>query len=190
VEPVLEKLRAASEYMGDEIVITGFAGPDGKMRMPVFLAEARREGFADFVAKERLPLRIEARNGLVAFSPDPEALAAFAPALEGATGGFESTPFYARIAESYRDGAGFLLCADLARLGHRPPLAGARYFIAEEKEVNNQMEARASVGFEGPRTGIASWLAEPSPMGSLEYVSPDATLVAGFVVKSPVAIVD
>jgi hypothetical protein len=193
VEPMLAQLRAASDYLGDEIVITGFADQAGKMQMPVFLAEAKREGFADFLKREHLPLHSETRNGLVAFSPNSGALAAFAPALDkpsgGFPGGFTVTPFYSRIAESYRDGAGLLLSADLSQLGHRP-LAGARYFIAEEKEVNNQMEARASVGFDGARTGIASWLANPSPMGSLEYVSPDATLVAGFVVKDAVAIVD
>jgi len=190
VEPVLQKLQAASEYLGDEIVVAGFAG-EGQMRAPVFLAEARRDGFADFVKRQGLPLEIVARNGLVAFSPSREALAAFAPVLDQPSGGFESTPFYARIAESYRDGAGLLLCADLSRLGAgHSPLADARYFIAEEKEVNNQLEGRASVGFDGPRTGIASWLASPSPMGSLEYVSPDATLVFGFVVKNPVAIFD
>jgi hypothetical protein len=52
VEPVTERLRAASEYSGDEIVIAGFSGPDGKMQMPVFLAESRREGFAEFLKKE------------------------------------------------------------------------------------------------------------------------------------------
>jgi hypothetical protein len=46
------------------------------------------------------------------------------------------------------------------------------------------------VGFDGPRTGIAAWLADPSPMGALDYVSPDATLVTAFVVKNPAAIVD
>ena len=202
VEPVLQKLQAASEYLGDEIVIAGFAG-DGQTRGPVFLAETKREGLADFLKREGLPLQIETRNGLVAFSPSREALTAFAPALDSAPGGFQNTPgfettpgfqttpFWARIAESYRDGAGLLLAADLSRLGAgHQPLAGARYIIAEEKEVNNKLEGRASVGFDGPRTGIASWLANPSPMGSLEYVSPDATLLAGFVVKDPVAIVD
>jgi hypothetical protein len=195
VEPILAQLRAASDYLGDEIVITGFTGQAGKMQMPVFFAEARREGFADFLKKEHLPIHSETRNGLIAFSPNSEALAAFAPVLDQPSGGFKGTPFYSRISESYRDGAGLLLSADLSQLGQARlsqgrPLAGARYFIAEEKEVNNQMEARASVGFDGARTGIASWLASPSPMGSLEYVSSDATLVAGFVVKNAVAIVD
>ena len=79
----------------------------------------------------------------------------------------------------------------LAHWQHQPfAAAGVRYFIAEEKEVNHQMEARATLGFDGPRTGIAAWLADPAPMGSLDYVSPDATFVAAFVVKNPGAIVD
>jgi hypothetical protein len=84
-----------------------------------------------------------------------------------------------------------LLCADLARLPSPPPqLNGVRYIIAEQKEVNHQMEASATVGFDGPRTGIAAWLADPSPMGALDFVSPDATLVTAFVVKNPADIVD
>jgi hypothetical protein len=85
------------------------------------------------------------------------------------------------------------LSADLSKVGPRQGLAaagGARYFIAEEKEVNHLMEARASLGFDGPRTGMAAWLADPSPMGTLDYVSPEATIVTAFVVKSPAAIVD
>ena len=191
VEPVLQKLQAASAYLGDEVVVAGFM--DGaQMRGPVFLAETKRDGLGDFLKQQGLPMQVEARNGLTLFGPNREAMAAFAPALDAATGGFEATPFYSRIAESYREGAGLLLCADLARLGgkDKTPLPGARYLIAEEKEVNGKLEARGSIGFDGPRSGIASWLANPSPMGSLEYVSPEATLLAGFVVKSPANIVD
>ncbi len=115
-------------------------------------------------------------------------MAAFAAALIRAS---RTRGLYARIAQRYGEGAGLLLCADLARLPSPPQqLNGVRYIIAEQKEVNHQMEARATVGFDGPRTGIAAWLAEPSPMGALDYVSPDATLVTAFVVKNPAAIVD
>ena len=51
------------------------------------------------------------------------------------------------------------------------------------------MVASAALGFDGPRTGIAALLADPSPMGSLDYISPDALAVLGFVVKNPGAIV-
>jgi ferric-dicitrate binding protein FerR (iron transport regulator) len=193
VEPTIEKLRAASAYLGDEIIVTAFAGADGKMLGPVVFAEVKREGFPEFLKRQGLPVSIETRPGAVAFGPPGGAVAAFAAALDS---GFQNTGLYARIAQRYGEGAGLLLCADLARLGPEgapPPQQqpnGVRYIIAEQKEVNHQMEARATVGFDGPRTGIAAWLADPSPMGALDYVSPEATLVAAFVVKNPAAIVD
>jgi hypothetical protein len=52
------------------------------------------------------------------------------------------------------------------------------------------MEARVSVAFDGPRAGIAAWLASPAPMGTLDYVSPEATLAAAFVVPNGADIVD
>jgi hypothetical protein len=62
--------------------------------------------------------------------------------------------------------------------------------MAEERRVNDHAEGRATIGFDGPRTGIAAWLAAPAPMGSLDYVSPDASFLMAFVVKSPAAIVE
>jgi hypothetical protein len=44
---------------------------------------------------------------------------------------------------------------------------------------------RAAVSFDGTRQGVASWLAAPSPAGSLDFVSPDATFAASMVMKSP-----
>ena len=194
VGPILEKLRAASEYLGDEIVVTGFTGATAKPNSRSSSPKSKRPGFAEFLKQQQVPaeLAVEERNGLVAFGPK-DAVAAFAASLDAPAGGFQNTPFYTRINESYKNGAGLLLSADLAGLGPNQATAiagGARYFIAEEKEVNNQMEARAALGFDGPRTGMAAWLADPSPMGTLDYVSPEATIVTAFVVKSPTAIVD
>src|SRR5207302_5318216 len=130
----------------------------------------------------------EVRNGLVAFGPGGDSVAALAASLEAPEGGFSRTPFYTRINEAYTNGAGLLLAADLQVIAGKNAIA--RYFIAEEKQVNGQMEARASLGFDGPRTGIASWLAAPASMGTLDYVSPEASIVTAFIMKSPVAIVD
>jgi hypothetical protein len=187
VEPLIEKLRAASEYLGDEIVVTAFAGPDGRTLGPVVFAEVKREGFPEFLKRQGLPLSIVTRPGLVVFGPPGGAVEAFAAALDS---GFQNTGLYGRIAQRYGKGAGLLLCADLARLLAPPQLNGIRYIIAEQKEVNHHMEAHADMGFDGPRTGIAAWLADPSPMGALDYVSPDATLVTAFVVKNPADIVN
>jgi ferric-dicitrate binding protein FerR (iron transport regulator) len=192
VEPVIEKLRTASEYLGDEVVVVAVAGADGGMEAPVFVAETRREGFPEFVRQQRIQAAVVTRPGLVVFGPAKASLENLAGALDAASGSFQGTPFYNRIASAYHEGAGLLLCADLSRLSNDrgPQTASFRYFVAEQKDVQGQMETRAAVDFNGPRTGIAAWLAEPSPMGSLDYISPEATLVAAFVVKSPAAIVD
>ena len=179
VEPVIEKLRAANEYLGEEIVVFGTS----QTHAPVFLAEVKRDGLSDFLKKEGLPLAYVTRPGLILFSPSRGALDA---ALDSS---FQKTEFYNRIANVYRQGAGLLLCADLAGLGpHAGTPGGARYLIAEQKQVGGKMETRATVAFEGQRTGVAAWLAPPSPMGALDYVSPDATFAADFAVKTPAAI--
>ena len=176
-EPVIEKLRAASEYLGDEIIIAGAGDAEGK-HAPVFLAEVKRDGFSEFLKKEVPGLTVEMRSGLAVFGPMADAVKSLADSLDSPTG-FQTTQLYTRVSESYREGAGLLLAADLSRLSNRsaaaaestpsaparPGILGlsGRYFIAGEKEVNNQLKASASLEFDGERTGIAAMLAEPAP---------------------------
>jgi hypothetical protein len=184
----VETLRTASDYLGDEIDIAA-GGGEG----PVLLAEQKREGFEEFLRKKGVSMPVVTRGGVLLFGPDRGAVEAAAAGLDS---GFQSKPLYARIAESYREGAGLLIWADLAQPLAQPlsqpptPFQGARYFFAEQKEAGSRMVASASLGFDGPRTGMAADLARPSPMGSLDYVSPDALAVLGFVVTDPGAIVD
>lgn len=188
LEPILDKLRAGSDYLGDEIDIVALADSQGKPRPPALIAETRREGFADFLHQNAARLDVQPHGSLVVFGPVADSVQSLASSLDSPAG-MQGTPFFARIEESFHNGAGFLIAADLARIGAQP-LQGVRYLVCEEKEVDRQMEMSASVGFDGPRTGMASWLADPSPMGSLDYISPDATLVLAATVKSPVAILD
>ena len=189
IEPVIEKLRAASDYLGDEIVIAGFTGADGKVQPPALIAEIRRDGFADFLKQNAPAFAIQTHGSIVVFGPVRESVEALAASLDGPQS-IQGTPFYARVEESFRNGAGLLLCADLSRLHMNGGPGSMHYLVCEQKEVDGQMEMSASLGFDGARTGIASWLAEPAPMGSLDYISPDATLVAAATVKSPAAILD
>ena len=188
VQPIIEKLRAASSYLGDEIDVVIGAGANGEPQPLVLVSELKRDGFPEFLAQQGLSLAVEVRRGLVAFGPDRAAVNAVAAVLDSPVGGFEGTPFYARIEQIYHEGAGLLICADLSRMGHHT--AGLRYFVAEEKEVNRQMEARASLTFDPAHSQIAAWLADPAPMGALDYVSPEAGTVAAFVVRDPAAIAD
>jgi hypothetical protein len=48
----------------------------------------------------------------------------------------------------------------------------------------------ADLMFASERQGVASWLAAPASMGSLEFVSPDASMVTSAVIKNPRSIME
>jgi len=64
------------------------------------------------------------------------------------------------------------------------------YLIAEHREVNGQSENRVDLQFSGARQGVVSWLAAPAPIGSLNFVSPNAAIAVAGLSKDPKAIAD
>jgi FecR protein/Putative zinc-finger len=188
IGPIVDKIRAGSTYLGEELVMTAKAGPNG-IQAPAFLAETTRDGFPEFLKKTLPGVAVVSRPGLVVFGPDAATVEALAASLDAPAGGFQGAPLYSRIAEAYRQGAGILVAADLAQT----PQAvqhGLQYIVAGQKQVDYHMEMRATLGVAGQASGIVQWLAAPGPMGALDYVSPEATFVAGFVVRDPAAIVE
>src|SRR6266511_1814649 len=140
---------------------------------------------------------------LIAVSPRPEQLQSLAVRMRQGAKPFASTSFYAQIANLYRDGAGLVIAADLDRIvmqslrkekdaaaAQQLGVTDLRYFIVEIKEKDGRPYNRAVVSFRENQRGVTSWLAQPGPMGALEFISPDASLVAAFVVKEPTALVD
>lgn len=150
-------------------------------------------------------------NDVLAASPNLETLRQLAlrqqnPAMRT----FLTRPFGERIASLYREGVGFLVAADLERMitpalnadkgaavARQLGLTDLRHVVIEVKEKDGRAFNRAVVGFQpktasaqGAAHGIPTWLAAPGPMGSLDFISPNAALVAAFVVRQPTAIVD
>ena len=140
--------------------------PTASRRLPVFLAEveARRLCRVPEAAASAGRSRWKTRNGLVAFGPTRRGAGARRSA-RFADRRFKGTPFYARITESYQQRRRPAACAPtLPRCGpHQAIAGGVRYFIAEQKEVNNQMEARAALGFEGRAPGSPPGWPTPRP---------------------------
>ncbi len=185
LEPLLARIQGAAGTV-DGLAVLVLTGAENQPDAPVFLASVKGPGLS--AALKGSAAVVEERQGFAAFGPDRGAVEAMARALDQPQGGFRNAPCYARLQEAFGAGDSAALCMDLARFGR--PANGVRYFLAEERPLNGQPSPRVTVGFDGARTGMAGWLAAPAPMGSLDYISSDATLVAAFVVKSPAAIVD
>ena len=64
------------------------------------------------------------------------------------------------------------------------------HLLLEQKHLGTKTHHRASLTFSNARSGMASWLASPAPMGALDFISPDAQLVSAFVFKDPVKLLD
>jgi FecR protein/Putative zinc-finger len=230
IDQAIDLMRAVGSYLGDEIAIAASANPkgSGEPEEPVLLAEVKDGGaFRSFLEGqlEKLgsgrkharivddPMNIASEGkdeffiwitgDLVAVSPRQDSLKSLAARTRQGANPFASTPFYAQIANLYREGAGLVIAADLDRIvmqslrkekdaaaAQQLGVTDLRYFIVEIKEKDGRPYNRAVVSFRENQRGVTSWLAQPGPMGALEFISPDASLVAAFVVKEPTALVD
>ncbi|MDX1643688.1 MAG: FecR domain-containing protein [Thermoanaerobaculia bacterium] len=116
---------------------------------------------------------------------------------------FVDTAFGHRIRDAYAEGAGVLIAADLGHFGaaeaidgptaetlEATGLAAAEHLVVEQKWIGGRTQHRAVLGFDGARRGMAAWLAPPGPMGSLEFVSPDAKFAAAVLLVDPAVLVD
>jgi hypothetical protein len=127
--------------------------------------------------------------------------------MNSGSSGFAVGDFGKQIASAYTRGAGIILAADLhqmiddkAAMNHsakpdkeamaKSGIEDVRYLIAEHREVNGQPENRLNLQFAGTRRGIVSWLAAPAPIGSLEFVTPNAAVAVAMLSKDPAAIAD
>ncbi|HET6862989.1 MAG TPA: FecR domain-containing protein, partial [Pyrinomonadaceae bacterium] len=151
------------------------------------------------------------QSDLLAASPRLERLQELAQTVaSGGNSGFSANPFHDRIAQIYSEGAGLVVGANLEQIVantkderakgadaekreatlEKLGILSVKYFILDQKETGGKTHTQASLSFNDTHKGIPSWLAAPGPMGSLEYISADANVVGGFVVKNPVALVD
>ena len=229
-EEFIEKFYALSQYLGEEVVLSGETGTATPSL--VFAAEVRKPGLKDFLRQMLQELPRNSKPAVLVL--DPEELASpethpmalqpvvlvrpdfviaaasietvrnFNSLLDRGSNQFASTPFGRRVAQSYKGGASVLVAADLHKMLTRVPLGteqnaamldrtgfqDAKYFVWEHKSVANQATSQMELSFTGPRHGVAGWLAAPSPLGSLDFVSPKAVVAASVVLKNLAKIFD
>jgi hypothetical protein len=229
LEDSVENFYELSQYLGDEIVISGEIG--GLTPNLMLVAEVRKPGLKDFLRQmlEELPSNstsrvlvldpeelastpiqptvrpvVLVRPELVVAGPSLEAVRKFNRTFESGTGHFASSAFAKRLAQAYQDDISVLVGADLHRIVAQIPLRtqqneatfdrtgfqDAKFVVWEHKSETERVSSEMEVSFMGPRHGVASWLASPSHLGSLDFVSPNAAVAASVVLKNPGQIFD
>jgi hypothetical protein len=140
-------------------------------------------------------------GNVVAIGGAVATLAGVERAVDTGGAGFLKSPLWARVSESYKTGTGWIFAADMEQIlgSHVLPtnvtsaattsgitgFDNVRFLVVERKENLGRTENSASLSFSGARRGIMSWLAAPGPMGTLDFISPEASFAASFVIKNP-----
>ncbi|MEM1201614.1 MAG: FecR domain-containing protein [Acidobacteriota bacterium] len=123
---------------------------------------------------------------------------------DGQSNPFVGSPFHASIVALYAEGAEFVVAADLHSMVDRAVRASAdtetpfealgvdnvRHLMLEQKRLAGKTSHRAVMTFDEARHGMASWLAAPASMGALDFVSPEAKLLAAAVFQDPAKLLD
>ena len=231
LEDALEKFYQLSQYLGNEVVVSGTR--EGQKEPSVLLiAELRQPGLKEFLtqaekdlgsksspalrvldvnelasAKDSSPskgLVVVVRPDYVMVGSDLATLRKVNARLERKEVEFGSTPFGQRVVRAYEGGLSAVGAVDLQsvlaqlprsteqneKIFQRTGFSDMKYFVWEHKSAGGQASSEVELSFTGPRRGIAAWLAAPGPLGSLDFVSPDAVMAAVVLLDNPVRIFD
>ncbi|MGD0404634.1 MAG: hypothetical protein ABSB66_15730 [Candidatus Acidiferrales bacterium] len=223
----LENVYQLSQYLGDEIVVSG--ATDGRNATALIVAEIRKPGLkkllvqrlSELADKSRPAVRILdqqelatadegaanepvalVRSDFIVIGTDLATVRGFSAHLDRSSREFVSTPFGRRVAQSYQGGATVLGAMDLQNMlslvptgakqeqitFQRTGFADMKYLVWDHKTVAGQVVSQTELSFTGPRHGMAAWLAPPSPLGSLDFASPRAMMVAAIALTNPAQI--
>ncbi|MGZ4860190.1 MAG: hypothetical protein ACXV8M_11590, partial [Candidatus Angelobacter sp.] len=109
-----------------------------------------------------------------------------------------------RVAQSYQGGTNTIFGIDLHKVVglaaqskpqnremlEKMGFADANYLVTENRISGGRSENKMELTFNGPRRGVASWIAAAAPMGALDFVSSKAAMVGDLMLKDPAQIFD
>jgi hypothetical protein len=124
--------------------------------------------------------------------------------LDGGPGTFAASVIGKRLMQAYQSGTGTILGADLQNLltlvPQNPPqtrtmleksgFSDMKYAVMDSKLSGKNATTQMELVFNGPRRSIASWIAAPAPLGSLEFMSPTSYVAEAFRLKPLTQIYD
>jgi FecR protein/Putative zinc-finger len=143
------------------------------------------------------------RQDMLVVGGDAASVQQMSAQLDAGATQFAATDFGQRILNVYSQGTETVVAANLGQIlnavhGQQEQsnflqssgFNDIKYLIATRGEATNHGDNRLAIEFSGQRRGIASWLAAPAPMGSLDYVSANAGAAVSFVAKQPALMFD
>ena len=194
VRAMVTRLQSVSWLLGDEVVFAASSAGAGE-EIPVVMARVQPGRRADlaraldelFAETAEAPLPYSVSDDLMVVSNTPTHLTWAVGHLRQGAG----SPFAAAIRERYQRGTGSLVGIDapavvaMAAEDDAPPvelaaMIGMRYVFVEQRAPFGAEENELTLLFEGPRTGMASWLADTGSGGAAEYL-PGESVLAGYV---------
>jgi Protein of unknown function (DUF3352) len=184
------------DYLQNHLAGT-LASPQGKADLHV----VDPQSLSSLAAEHGMIMLV--RQNMLVVGGDAASVRQMSAQLDAGATLFAGTDFGQRIANIYSRGTETLVAANLGQIinsSHTQPgdsralqnsgFNDIKYLIASRGESSSQADNRITLEFNGQRRGIASWLAAPAPVGSLDYVSANAGAVVSFVAKQPALMLD
>lgn len=194
---ILEHVQVFTQLLGEEIVLLIIDDPAGEGSIvPLLMARIQPGRDSDLLKildddfKNNTEAPYEIIDDLLLISGNETQLASIVPLLKSGA----SSPFAKEIDKYYQSGvsclAGFDLSALTARFKQSLPsrvtgLSNVKYLFFELGQESGEDATKATLSFQGHRSGILSWLAPPASTGSLEYISSEAPIVISASTRAP-----
>ncbi len=195
----VDLVQTVTPLLGNEIVFTlSTPAPGIEKQIPAVFAEVL-PGKQVELSGALDALRAQATNASIPYAVDGMTLV-ISDSREhlqwvlGHLGQGTGTPFETAIAERYQRGVDWLVGMDIApMLATMPDAAGAgwsgaqqmKHLILEQRDTNGTEENEVTLSFQGPRMGMASWLASTGSGGAAEYLASEAMFAAYASTREP-----
>ena len=198
LKQIADRIQSVSPLLGEEIVFSVSVGGTNEP-VPMVMARVQPGKRAELAttldglfAQAGESASYSISDDLIIASDSPSHLA-WATAHLGQGAG---SPFAAAIAERYQRGVGWLIGMDASALvaiaaeDDAPPvelaaMTGMKYLFLEQRAPAGAEENEVTFAFQGPRTGMASWLADAGSGGAAEYLPADALVAAYLSTREP-----
>lgn len=146
-------------------------------------------------------------DDLLVASSDVETLQAMHSNIASGSSAFVGTEMYEMLEAAYKDGTEVLGALDVAEFATifadsgevtgasqqafaDSGLSNVEYVIAQYEQENGVTVIAGDLYFAVERQGLMALLAEPGPMGSLEFFSTDTTFATALLTREPISVLE